>query len=74
MITAAVWLSILLSRSARSSCPVVCQIAELSHRHALVLRVGEQDLAIFRMHRARDQNAVAAGYAHSHHGGFRNRR
>ena len=71
MITAAVSSSILLSRSARSSAPASRDVAELRHRHALMLRVGEQHFAIFRMHGARDQNAVAAGDPHGHHGGFR---
>ena len=70
MITAAVESSSLRSRSSRSMRAGFRHVAELLHRHALVLGVGAQHLAIFGMHRPRDQHAAFAGDAHGHHGGF----
>ena len=57
------------SRAARSTRPF-SPIADFGQRHALVLGVSANDLAIFRMHAARDQSAGASGEAHGHHHGF----
>ena len=39
-------------------------------RHALVMGIGREHLAIFRMHAASDEDGIASGDADGHHGGF----
>ena len=39
-------------------------------RHALMMRIGRQHFAIFRMHAARDDHRAPSGEAHRHHHGF----
>ncbi len=73
-ITAAVWSSILLSRSSRSSAPVSRVIAELRHRHALVLGVGRAELRdIPDAPCAPPAILSRSGEPHRHHGRFRHR-